>query len=72
MSKGPIKREITDGMLDDAYEVWIRDINDECLRIKKTGRRYNLDRVIKTFVEERGVPELRRALKERQRQRRGL
>ena len=67
MSKGPIKREITDSMLDDAYEVWIEEIQVECLRIKKTEGGYNLNKILKKFVEKRGVVELKKALKEKQR-----
>ena len=67
MSKGPIKREITDSMLDDAYEVWVEEIQVECLRVKKTEGRYELDEILKRFVEERGIIALKKALKEKQR-----
>jgi len=67
MSKGPIKREITHSMLDDAYEVWIKEIQIECFKIEKTEGRYEIDEIIKKFVEERGIVKLKKALKEKRR-----
>ena len=70
MSKGPFKRNITESMLDDAYEVWCEEITREFQRIRKIEYCDNVDEIIKSFIKERGIEELNKAVRER-RMRRG-
>jgi hypothetical protein len=65
MSVGPIKRDITDGMLDDAYEVWVDEISSEYRKIRAEKGICNMDELIKKFIQERGVKTLKKALKDR-------